>query len=52
MTRLVDRLTTPLQLIHDAWRALEEVYVAGQKPVDAEAVHEVWVPDLDGLGRV
>jgi hypothetical protein len=29
--------------------ALEEAYVAGQKPVDAETVHEVLVPDLDGL---
>ena len=46
---LVDRLTTPLQLIHYAWRSLEEAYVAGQKPVDAETVHEVLVPDLDGL---
>jgi type II secretory pathway predicted ATPase ExeA len=49
MTMLVDRLPTPLQLIHYAWRALEEAYVAGQKPVDAETVHEVLVPDLDGL---
>jgi type II secretory pathway predicted ATPase ExeA len=49
MTMLVDRLTTPLQFIHYAWRALEEAYVAGQKPVDAETVHEVVVPDLDGL---
>jgi hypothetical protein len=49
MMLLVDRLTTPLQLIHYAWRALEEAYVAGQKPVEAETVHDVLVPDLDGL---
>jgi hypothetical protein len=30
MTMLIERLTTPLQLIHYAWRALEEAYVIGQ----------------------
>jgi hypothetical protein len=49
MTMLVDRLTTLLQLIHFAWRALEEAYVDGQKPVDAETVHAVLVADLNGL---
>ena len=57
MTMLVDRLTTPLQLIHYAWRAFEErafeeVYVAGQKPVDAETVHGMLVPDLEAWSRV
>ena len=46
---MVNRLTTPLQRIQYAWRALEEAYVAGQKPVDAETVHDVLVLDLDGL---
>jgi hypothetical protein len=49
MMMLVDRLTTPLQFIHSAWRALEAAYITGQKPVDTETVHEVLVPDLDGL---
>jgi len=49
MIMLADRLTTPLQFIHYAWRALEEAYVAGQKLVDSETVLEVLVPDLDGL---
>jgi type II secretory pathway predicted ATPase ExeA len=49
MTMLVERLTTPLQVIHYAWRALEEAYVIGQKPVDVETVQEVLAPDLDGL---
>jgi len=52
MTILVDRLTTPLQLIHYAWQAFEEVYVAGQKPVDAETVHGMLVPDLEAWSRV
>ena len=46
---MVNRLTTTLQRIQYAWRALEEAYVAGQKPVDAETVHDVLVLDLDGL---
>jgi hypothetical protein len=46
---LVDRLTTPLEFIHYAWCALEEACIAGQKLVDAQTVHEVLVPDLDGL---
>jgi type II secretory pathway predicted ATPase ExeA len=43
-----DRLTTPLQCIHSAGRALDEAYGAGQKPVDAETVRGVLVPARDG----
>src|SRR2546426_2885072 len=36
MAIFAERLATLLQFIHYAWRALEETYVIGQKPVDAE----------------
>jgi type II secretory pathway predicted ATPase ExeA len=44
-----DRLTTPLQCLHSARRALDEAYGAGQKPVDAETVRKVLVPARDGV---
>lgn len=46
---LVDRLTTPLQVIHYAWRTLAEAHRVAEKPVDAELVEAVLAPDLDAL---
>jgi hypothetical protein len=46
---LIHHRGRPVALFIYAWRALEEAYIAGQKPVDAETVHDVLVPDLDGL---
>jgi type II secretory pathway predicted ATPase ExeA len=49
MAIFAERLATPLQFIHYAWRALEEAYVIGEKPVDVDTVQDVLAPDLDGL---
>jgi len=50
MTTLADRLTTPLQLILGTWRALQEAYIIGQKPVDTE-IRTEWAPQVVGLTR-
>jgi hypothetical protein len=49
MALFAERLATPLQFIYLAWRALEDAYVIGQKPVEVDTVQEVLAPDLDGL---
>jgi len=46
---LAERLATPLQIEHYAWRALEEAYLIGQKPVTPEIVLESLAQDMDGL---
>lgn len=50
MTTLADRLTTPLQLILGTWRALQEAYIIGQKPVGTEIGTECAPPGA-GLTR-
>lgn len=46
---LAERLTTPLQVIHYAWRALEEGHLIGQKPVEQATVEDVLSADLNAL---
>jgi len=49
MKVLAERLSTPLQMIHYAWRALEAGHLTGQKPVDRDTVEDVLAPDLNAL---
>jgi hypothetical protein len=49
LTRLADRLTTPLQIEHSLTRTLEEGYKIGQKPLTPELIESVLARDLDDL---
>jgi type II secretory pathway predicted ATPase ExeA len=46
---LAQRLISPLQIIYYAWRTLEEAFLVGEKPVSANIVNEVLVPNLNDL---
>jgi type II secretory pathway predicted ATPase ExeA len=46
---LAERLISPLQIIHYAWRALEEAFLVGEKPVGTEIVQEVLSSNLNDL---
>lgn len=46
---LAQRLISPLQVTHYAWRALEEAFLVGIKPVGPDIVQEVLVSNLNDL---
>ncbi len=46
---LAERLITPLQITYYLGRTLAKAVLIGAKPVDADLVHTVLSPDLDGI---
>jgi hypothetical protein len=48
-TLLCEKLTMPLQFEFYLTRAFEEAFRVGQKPVDADTINDILMPDLDGL---
>ena len=46
---LAERLISPLQIIHYSWRALEEAFLVGERPVGVEIVKEVLSSNLNDL---
>jgi type II secretory pathway predicted ATPase ExeA len=46
---LAERLISPLQIIFYAWRALEEAFLVGERPITADIINEVLAPNLNDL---
>jgi len=46
---LISSLVTPLQINHYLTRAMEQAYLSCTKPITAEIIQSVLVPDLDGI---
>ena len=46
---LADRLVTPLQMTHYLQKAIEQAYLAGEKPVTYDIIEQILLPDLNSL---